>query len=1417
MNHPIFDAQLLEDLTPFLPTHLTHTLSASEDINSEILATIAIHLTSLRYTLSTYLPDYLLDLIRSDPVPGRVAGGFHYGTAIFADVSGFTAMSEKLSTLGKEGAEEVTRVVNNYFGTMLAIAAQYRGDVLKFGGDALLLFFEGEDGPQRALATGQAMQEAMVNFAQVKTSLGNFPLRMSIGAGTGAVFLANLGSSAAMEYTAMGYTLTNMAQAEETAVAGQVVVDQATYEALGDGAQFTAIGDSFWLLEALNINVEPVAALEAEPETEPVMSLMLKDDIAGLLNRCRSHLQVLACLRPFIPAELLAQVIVDPPQEMLPGSHRPVTVMFANFYGIDEIIETLGPPHEAAVTEILNTYFVAMSDILNRYAGVVNKVDPYALGHRIMAMFGALRAREDDTQRAVRAALEMNDALTTVNKQVSQILSTIPDLETDFGPTPLKQRIGLNTGFVFAGNVGASTRREYSVMGDEVNLTARLMSVAEEGQLLVSQRVQQQAGSEFVFEEKEPVKVKGKTEPVRNYVVTGEREQTSRWANLTSSPIVGRAEELMQGQQVVDNVKQGRGQVLVISGVSGIGKTRLAEEVAYYGYRQGMDLLAGTCLSYGQTITYHPWTEIMRTYFGLQPNDPLDASAAKIATILAELGEADWTPVVGELLRLGIADNELTGSLEAKLRRQRLLDLTLKLLQTRAQNNPLILVIEDAHWADPASIDLVKYINRNIQNYPILVLIVHRPDEALLSWTGDQEATVSLSIGDLPDETAIDIVQNMIGPIDLPPALREIILTKGDGNPFFIEEVVRALIGAGAVEKRGAGNWQVVQTTESVELPGTIHGIIISRIDRLLETDRRLLQVASVVGAIFATDVIAGIYPYGDYRGSIRDHLSHLDQIGLTEDEPSDDRLHRFKHLTTHEVVYESQSFDQRRDLHCRIARFIEKTAQNAAEPIDLLAYHYFDGQDWGKAIYYNLQAARRAQREFANDTAVTAYKRVLEATARLDEETQVEELIAHESLGEVYTLLGRYDEALTHFETTRQLAATEPESMDQARHLAELSRKTADVYEKRSEYETAFAFLDQGLNYLNEAEPTLEAARIYLLGAGVYIRQGKIDDAIRWCQKGLDTAMQLQTREGIQAVAQAYYNLGYCYTRRGEFERTIKLCQTSEEVYRSIDDIVGQSQALINLANAYSDQGDWESADQALRKSLAMKQKIGDILYQGIISNNLGNINLYRGEWSEATRLFSESTKIWHQVGATAFEAITLSNLAQVHIYQENWIDARRCLSRSEAIFKEVGSEELLPELERRWGELHLKTGDLAQAETHTRRSITLAVNLKARLEEGMSYRILGQIEAAQGEVDSAFKTLDKSIAILADLDSDYETTKSRLAKIALWAGQPDPPADLDSQLTQVVAAFERLGAQADLAGATSLQARMTVPSGRD
>ncbi|MEE8389299.1 MAG: adenylate/guanylate cyclase domain-containing protein, partial [Anaerolineae bacterium] len=366
---PPTDPKLTAALRNYLPSSLERQCILGDEIKKPDLCVQ--HLATLLRTVSTYLPRQVVVPLLANPEPGKVEGGFTYGTVMFADVSGFTAMSEKLSQLGKEGAEEVTRIINLLFTALLEVADQYGGDLLKFGGDALLVFFGGESHALRACLAALRMQDTMSHFSETPTAQGVFQLRMSVGLGTGRLFMASIGSKESMEFAVMGRAMGHMAQAEAQASAGEIFIDTETYHAIADQATTETTTDGFYQLFSLREDSPDMSSVPKDPLDTLSPPPQGKDVLPWIVDTVRR----IRALDLFLPPGLMDKIKLEPERIAIGGEYRPVTVFFANFYGINEIIEELGQAHSAEhagaeITAILNAHFTTMRGIIAKYGGV---------------------------------------------------------------------------------------------------------------------------------------------------------------------------------------------------------------------------------------------------------------------------------------------------------------------------------------------------------------------------------------------------------------------------------------------------------------------------------------------------------------------------------------------------------------------------------------------------------------------------------------------------------------------------------------------------------------------------------------------------------------------------------------------------------------------------------------------------------------------------------------------------------------------------------------------------------------------------------------------------------------------------------------------------------------------------------------
>lgn len=1346
------------------------------------------HLRLVLDAVRTYLPRYVTQARLADPQASAVSGAFAWATLMFADISGFTAMSERLSQLGREGAEVITSIVNDYFATMLEINARHGGDLFKFGGDALLVCFSGEGAAARGCQAALEMQQAMDRFAVIETAQGTFNLRMTAGLGTGTLFLASLGSPDRLEFALMGSAVKQMARAEDHAEAGEVVIDQATRDAAGAAVVADERSPSFYHLAEI---VTP-SSLDTEP-SEP----------SGRPADPRLLVERLDALTPYLPLGVLERIVASPQRVMIEGEHRPVTVLFANFYGIDEIIETLGPDRAAEITAILNRHFAVMQGVINKYGGIVNKVDTYVVGHRIMAVFGAPIAHEDDPARAVHAALEMQEAM-----------GAFADLPTSAGRFSLKQRVGVNTGYVFAGNLGSTLRQEYSVMGDVVNLASRLMGVAEEGQVIISQFTAQRVEGLFEWHEHEPVKVKGKSEPVLNYHVT--QSVTGREGEATArGAFFGRQEELETARALVDRALTGHGAVLDISGDRGIGKSRLIQELSAWAGECGMTTLIGEALSYGQNIPYLPWIAVLHALFGFEEGEGENPERRrnKLVVGLDEVGLADWAPIVGGVLGVEIDETPLTASLDAQMRQQRFFDVVLQLIQERARRSPLLLVLDDMHWADVVSLDLVSYVARNVSGSALLFAIAHWPGLEADSWR-TEEFCHALDLGEVDSQTSLQLARAVLGDIDLSLPLQQLILERAQGNPFFVEEVARALDESSAIqlesEEDGKRVWTIADDASGAEVPTTLAGLILSRIDRLETTNRRLLQVASVIGVTFRSPILGRVYPYGDLNGSMGDRLTELVRQDLTLFSPPDE--HTFKQTLTQEVAYESLPFARRRDLHVRVGEDIEKRhSGDLAEHYGVLARHFDEGHAFDKAFVYLIEAGDKARNEFANEAALNSYRRALKIAADQDmssPDVQAQVLYALEAMGDVYLLTSRYAEAIEQFNQTIAHA------MCTARRHGDLLRKIARAHEQQGQYDEALEYLAQGRRVLSSSEQdqrSVEMACIYDLSGWVRMRRGEMELAIKECERGLEIVAGLERDMTVLRVeADLYKTVGTVHFDQGNYSQAAEVYQRSTDLRQQAGDLPGLASSYNNQARAAWAQGDMSGADDYLQRSQEINRQIGSNYGLAFGYNNLGVVSYTIGDVGQALEYYHAALSLQQRIGDNFGVAQSYGNLGEAHISLEQYAEARYYLEQAATTYEAIRSEVELSEVYRLLAEVELAQENIIAALDYAKRARRIATAIGSPQLQGSAERILARVQAQSGDVVQAIQSLEASIRLLRDSEDQIELARSHYEFGLLLARQTEQESLVREHLQQAINLFIAAGVEKEASQAQTALAQL-------
>ncbi len=1056
-------------LQRYLPAHLWLQLTEQGPRRGLLLNALE-QVRSLRYLLGTYLPAPLVQDLARRPAPGQVHGDLLDGTLLFADVSGFTALSERLQEeSAEEGAEQLTQAINRYFECALQILAWSGGTLLKFAGDALLAYFPLQAGGEQAhwaARAGQRMLRAVATSPPFPTRAGPVALRVKIGLASGPFLAAHVGSARRMEYVLLGETVARTMAAEGAAAAGQLVVDAATTAAL-DPATCTEQVPGYYAVQLPTAEEMGDFEIKAEPRRARGGAAWLADT-AEILSDIAETLRQIESLLPYLPPELVDRIVAHAGLRQVESEFRPTTVLFANFCGPDILLSATPTPAEAEqAARLLNEYFSAAEQAIACYGGALARVDPFKQGSKMLVLFGALAAHEDDPQRAVHAALAMNQEVAALSERWRRLLPA-----SSRAAPPLQQRIGLTQGRTFAGQAGTPVRREYTVMGDDVNLAARLMAAAQPGQVLISQSLYQAVREHFQIGALPPIRVKGKSQPVPVYQVDRPRDNRPAGRSGRYGPLLGRTAELARARAVLQRALAGQGSTLTIRGPAGVGKSHLASALAGEAFDLGARVYTAECHSYTAAAPYAPWIALLQAIAGSLGDAPPQARGEQFARLLAGLhleraggplfellglpapalpeqwpqpaaaAPAEARPSLFERLDRQVAahpesavnlweltrergagaDRPLWQRLEVRVadrEEARLAAAIAGLLEAMAEQAPLMLVIENAQWLDASSRRLLRTLGSRLPTQPILVLVVQRHEGRAPAGAGP-----SLSLRPLGRTGTAALLENLLGQSLAAAGRSTLVRTvheRSGGNPLYVEEIVRLWQQRGG--PTGPAALQAV-----LQSARTLQEMVLSRLDGLAHGPRGAARSASVVGDEFAPIDIATLLDEPAGESTLVGYLGEAAAARLIVPLEERGTRYAFQPPLLRELIYESLPFARRRELHARLAGAIEvRHAGDLAGQAELLAYHYGRAGDDLMAACYLLLSGHNAQQRYAYLQATACYGRALALLDRLPESTPNWAALraqGHEGQGDVALLSGDFAAAVAAYGTAQALLA---------------------------------------------------------------------------------------------------------------------------------------------------------------------------------------------------------------------------------------------------------------------------------------------------------------------------------------------------------------------------------------------------------
>lgn len=1331
-----------------------------------------------------YLPNLLVDTLRRHPHRPPPWIDPVEGTLVLADISGFTPMSEKLAQSGKEGAELLTGIINQYFDKMIDIARGYGCVNIRFGGDAILLMFRDDGHAARAVAAAAAMQRASLRFTTFRAGRQRFRLRMTVGAHSATFWSAAAGlPDVRMQHFILGPEASRLAEVQGMAKAGELLITRATLDQVGDMCLTEPQGEGYRVQRLTRRGVSRPAKQDNTATPPPLSG------------------EILAYLPPPIAAALRSRGQAKP----MEAEHRKITILFINILGINELLEEHGP---AVLLDQLQKYLSSLVQLTDQYGGFLVDNDVYTHGLKLILIFGAPVAHEQDSANALRLALELG-------REIAQ---------QGLG---LRHRIGIHSGFAFAGDVGTSYRRVYTVMGDAVNLSARLMSAGTPGQVLVSSQAIAEAGPGFAVAELAPIRVKGKKDPIPICLLEGEESMGRPRMAEPSGSFVGREAELERFRHTCHEVQQGKCRSIVLSGETGIGKSRLVMEFRRLTAGQ-WSIHQGICHSHRVGKPFDVWIQVLESLFDVSALDDPKQRSEKVMSAVEAL-DPKLLPIaslLNPLLGLTIPESDVVLSLEEESRRHRLFELITGLLQGGAATSPLALVFEDLHDADGSSIQLINHVSAAARSSRLLFCISLDPRKATLL-NPPPSSTVAMPLSELQPSAALRLVRETLDCREIPREIEDAILSKARGNPLFLQEISASMRQSGALERtRGASSFKMSQEMASLNIPDRIHTLVMSRIDKLDDTAKEVLRTASVVGTTFDSTVLRRLLgpESEEYLTGKLAYLADLDLAVLAGDDQRD--IYRFRHDLIQEVAYDSLTFARRRELHHRIGSYIEEVQMGRLEPhYEILTHHYGRSGDHGKTRLYATRAAEKARKVFAHEEAIAYYRRGLECTEEKDLSGQCFQSYYMECIGDCHEVAGQHEEAteslrqsLRQWRTVMRHSAAVPALPQELGAVltpetreSALCHKLSVSYEHNSDYESSLKWLEPAEATLPPGH-SLEEARINITRSVALFRKGLYEEAIRYGLRGLD----LSRRSGDTAqLAYAHNMLASSYLELGRLRQAIGHRRTAVRLFDRLGHLTGQAVAHNNLGTCYHMLGDLDKALHHYEIAIKADERMGNFTAVAIAHNNIGEVLLAQGSIEDSIDHLRKVVETYDERGdPLAATGLALVNLCRAYQCLRDYDQARASLRRGRALLRKANAGGLLTEAEVQQAELELEQGQIDRSMRTCSSALQRTRQTGAKLLEARALRVMGRISLTQGRKSQAESQLLESAVLAETLKADHERALSLLCLAELYGADTK---SLDSLrrgrafLRKAITLFRRIGATRDLSRALGLLDRLS------
>ena len=998
---------------------------------------------------------------------------------------------------------------------------------------------------------------------------------------------------------------------------------------------------------------------------------------------------ILELFKPYVPKAVTSRILEG--KGSLPSERSEATIIFIDIRGFTKLADQLDPEK---ATEVINNIFAPIVDIIDKFGGSINKF----LGDGLMAIFGTPYSHEDDPERAARASLEIMKSIEENGK--IKISNRVKNL---------KARIGINTGLCISGEIGSASRKEFTVIGDTVNMASRLQTNATPGKILIGDKTFQRIKDNFNISSPRKLKIKGKKDLVSVYTLKGEKKKNSflEQKKNSHSPFVGREKELKILKEALKKSYQSKGRIVEISGELGVGKSRLIYELIKEPLTKEFNVLSSDCSSWEESKPYAPLKEIFIKIFGIKSDDDLKEIERKIKNKIKKIDSSLLfaSSYFSKLLSPKIKSLEELME-QSKAESNLLIKVMKKMLWGFSSIKPLLLIFEDVQWIDEASLEFLIQYSNELKEYPVLLICSFRePLKKKKVIAGSKR----IKLLPLKNNESDKLIRLLIKENDIYQLLKDRIISTANGNPLFIEEIVRG-IGerSSSVDRDGVGNYSEIFA--DFQIPDTVQSIARARIDLLPVGLKEILYQSSVLGRYIEIKLLQKItnLEVKILLEMIKELQEHKFIEGV-EAVPQSKRYFAFTHSLIQEIAYNSLLFKTRRNLHSKTGKAIEEMYSAKIDTkVEELAYHFKNSDDNEKAVVYLNKAGDKAQSLYAFKNAMNYYRdgiKIIELT-----EPEKEQLI---QLSEIYNKLA-------------------------------FSQSTVG---KRKEAEIN---LKNALKYCRKTRDKDNESLTLVSMGNLYGDMGQWDKALRYYKKSLLISEEINN---LIRKARIITNIGVTYLFKGDthigyitLQKSLTICEMikAEDVY---------IRALNNMGIYYDIVGEWKKALEIYKKSLAISKKNNNIIGMSNIMGNLGFAYSSLNKSEKAIYYFKESIKMSEKIGDIYNKGINYIHLGEEYLKKDKFKEVKYYIFNAGKIFKELEDKLGLADVLKLEGILSKKLKDWEKSEEHFKDAVKIYSQQGDRLNEGETYYEWGDMLIQKGDIDLAKKNLLKSKKILGNI----------------------------------------------------------------